>query len=46
MENGCPVNVARLKPAGPGYRLWRFTIRYLSPVFIVPMFLNAIGVFG
>ncbi|PSJ46392.1 hypothetical protein C7H85_07065 [Zobellella endophytica] len=31
---------------GPGYRLWRFTIRYLSPVFIVLMFLNAIGVFG
>ncbi|GAA3526107.1 sodium-dependent transporter [Zobellella aerophila] len=31
---------------GLGYRLWYYTIRYVSPVAIVVMFLNAIGVIG
>ena len=31
---------------GLGYRLWYYTIRYISPVAIVIMFLNAIGVIG
>ncbi|NVK43882.1 MAG: sodium-dependent transporter [Oceanospirillaceae bacterium] len=31
---------------GTGYRIWRFLIRYIVPVGIVAIFLNAIGVLG
>ncbi len=31
--------------AGPWYRLWRFLARYVSPVAVALIFLNAIGVF-
>ncbi len=31
--------------AGPWYRIWRFLARYVSPVAVVLIFLNAIGVF-
>ncbi|MBV1789103.1 sodium-dependent transporter [Marinobacterium sp. D7] len=31
---------------GPGYRSWRFLVRYIVPVGILAIFLNAIGVLG
>ncbi len=31
--------------AGPWYRVWRFLARYVSPVAVVLIFLNAMGVF-
>jgi NSS family neurotransmitter:Na+ symporter len=31
--------------AGGGYQLWRFLARYVAPVAVVMIFLNAIGVF-
>jgi len=29
---------------GPGFRLWYYTVRYVSPVAVIVVFLNAIGV--
>ncbi len=35
-----------LDPAvGPWYRVWRFLARFVAPVAVVVVFLNAIGVF-
>jgi hypothetical protein len=31
--------------AGPGYRAWLFSARYIAPVAVVLIFLNAIGLF-
>jgi len=31
--------------AGPGYRAWHFSARYIAPVAVVLIFLNAIGLF-
>ncbi|RMG29125.1 MAG: sodium-dependent transporter [Gammaproteobacteria bacterium] len=33
-------------PDGFGYRLWRFLVQFVSPVAIVLVFLNKIGLFG
>lgn len=31
--------------AGPGYRLWRFSARYLAPAAVLLVLLNAVGIF-
>ena len=33
------------RAAGTGYKLWRLSARYIAPVAVVAVFLNAIGVF-